>query len=222
MTSPPGVDVPGYAEGWLPEDAALTAARARAREVGVGSVSPLGGALLRFLAAVTAAGSVAEVGTGAGVSGLWLLRGMRTGGVLTSIDSEAEHQRLARVAFRDAEVPGARVRLIGGRAQEVLPRLADGAYDLVHLDAPLEQAMDLLADAVRVLRPGGVLAVAGALAGGRVADAGARDPDAVAGRALLRAVRDDDRLVPALLPLPAAAGPAGNAGDAGLLVAARP
>ncbi len=48
--------------------------------------------------------TVVEVGTGAGVSGLWLLRGMREDGVLTTIDSEPEHQRAAKQTFRVAGV----------------------------------------------------------------------------------------------------------------------
>ncbi len=55
-----------------------------------------GGAALRFLASVLEARAVVEIGTGTGVSGLWLLRGMRADGVLTTVDIEAEHQRLAK------------------------------------------------------------------------------------------------------------------------------
>jgi predicted O-methyltransferase YrrM len=51
---------------------------------------------------------VVEVGTGAGVSGLWLLSGMRDDGVLTTIDVEPEHQRLAKQAFTEAGVPATR------------------------------------------------------------------------------------------------------------------
>ncbi len=191
-----------YAEGWLPEDAPLLGARARAGEVGLLPVSPLAGATLRLLAAVTdARGAIAELGTGTAVSTLWLLRGMSPDGVLTTVDTEGEHHRLARAALAEAEVPAARTRLITGRAQEVLPRLAEGAYDLVHVDVPLEQALDLLAEAVRVLRPGGVLAISRAMAGGRVADGAARDADAVAARGLGRVLRDDERLTPLLLPV---------------------
>jgi len=187
-------------DAFVPEDAALVAARGRAGEVGLVPVAPATGAALRFLAAVTQARAVAELGTGTGVSGLWLLRGMRPDGLLTTVDREPEHQRMARAAFADAEEPTGRTRLIGGRAQEVLPRLADAAYDLVHVDLPLPDAVDLLPEAVRVLRSGGVLAVSRALAGGRAGEAGARDADAVAARTLARAVRDDVRLTAVLLP----------------------
>ena len=59
------------------------------------------GAALRVLAASGGARSVVEVGTGAGVSGLYLLRGMPADGVLTTIDVEAENQRAAREAFAE-------------------------------------------------------------------------------------------------------------------------
>ncbi len=57
------------------------------------------GAALRFMAAAIGARSVVEIGTGCGTSGIWLLRGMRDGAVLTSVDVEPDNQRLARSAF---------------------------------------------------------------------------------------------------------------------------
>lgn len=177
----------------------------------MGCVEPATGAVLRLLCAATSARHVVELGTGAGVSTLWLLRGMPDDGVLTSVDSEAEHQRLARQSLAEAGVTGGRVRLICGRALEVVPRLSDGGYDLVFCDANRAENPDYLTGALRLLRPAGVVVFAGALAGGRVVDPAARDPDTVALRELARAVRDDSRLVPALLPV-----------GSGLLVAARP
>lgn len=200
-TARPGTDVAGFIQGWQPEDAALLQARARAAEVGVGCVDATTGAVLRLLAAATSARHVVELGTGTGVSTLWLLRGMPDGGVLTSVDSEAEHHRLAKQSIVEAGIPTGRVRLISGRAMEVVPRLSDGGYDLVFCDANRAENLDYLAGALRLLRRGGVVAFAGALGGGRVVDPAARDPDTVALRELARAVRDDTRLVPALLPV---------------------
>lgn len=199
-----------WVEEWPLEDPATEAARGRAREIGIPPVSPVAGAALRVLAALTQAHAVAEVGTGTGVSALWLLRGMRPDGVLTTIDTEAEHQRLARLSLNAAGVPSGRVRLIQGRAADVLPRLADAAYDLVHLDGAATDLERLLEEALRLLRPGGVVAVSGLLADGRVADPEARDPASVARRTFAGKVREDERLVPVLLPV----------GD-GLLVALR-
>ncbi|WP_338027541.1 O-methyltransferase [Actinotalea caeni] len=145
--------------------------------------------------------AVAEVGTGTGVSGLWLLEGMADDGVLTTIDVEVEHQRAAKEAFAAAGVRSTRTRTISGRALDVLPRLADGAYDLVLVDGDPAEAADCADQAIRMLRTGGVLVVNEALWHDRVADPARRDEDTVAMRELGRRVRDDERLLPALLPV---------------------
>lgn len=189
-----------FAETYIAEDAVLQYARARAAEVGVSPVSPGAGAALRLLAAALAAKAVVEVGTGAGISGVWLLRGMRPDGVLTTIDREPEHQRLARQAFREAGTAPSRTRVIAGRALDVLPRLADGAYDLVFVDADPTEYAQCVTEALRLLRPGGVLAIDNALSGGKVPDPAARDPETVALRELGKAIRDADEWVAALLP----------------------
>jgi len=199
-----------YAEAYLAEDATLQAARQRGHELGCVPIGVGGGAALRFLAAATKARAVVEVGTGAGVSGLWLLRGMRPDGVLTTVDKDPEHQRAAKQAFGEAGIPSGRARLIVGNALEVLPRLADGGYDLVFVDAAKTEYADYLTEALRLLRPGGVVAFDNVLWHDRVADPAQRDPDTVAMRELGRTVRDDDNLVPVLL----------HAGD-GLLAAVK-
>jgi predicted O-methyltransferase YrrM len=190
-----------YAESFLDEDSSIARARRRGQEVGAVPIGSGGGCALRMLAAAIGARTVVEVGTGAGVSGLYLLAGMRTDGVLTSIDIESEHLRLAREAFAEAGISHNRTRLITGAAMDVLPRLTDGAYDLVFCDADKAEYSDYLHQAIRLLRPGGVVAFDNALWHDRVADPAQRDPDTVAIRELGRAVRDDDRLLPTLLPV---------------------
>lgn len=178
----------------------LERARAKAAELGCVPVSPGAGAALQVLAAAAAARAVVEVGTGTGVSGVWLLRGMPADGVLTTIDVEVEHQRAAKEAFAEAGVRGNRARVISGRALDVLPRLTDGAYDLVLLDADKAEYGAYLEQAVRLLRPGGVLAVDNALWKDKVADPAQRDETTTAIRELGRSVRDDDNLLSAMLP----------------------
>lgn len=199
-----------YVDGFLAEDDALVSARARGVELGCPPIAPGGGAVLRFLAAALRAKAVVEIGTGAGVSGLYLLRGMASDGVLTSIDVEPEHQNAAKRAFADAGVPAGRTRLIMGRATDVLPRLTEEAYDLLFVDAARPEYPTYHEQGVRLLRPGGVIAFDSVLRSGRVANPARRDAETVALREVARAVREDDRLVPVLLPL----------GD-GLLAAAR-
>jgi predicted O-methyltransferase YrrM len=190
-----------YAESFIPEDDVLERARARAEEFGCVPVQPGAGAALRLLAAALPARAVVEVGTGAGVSGVYLLRGMPEDGVLTSIDIETEHQKAAREAFAEAGIAANRTRLISGPALEVLPRLTDGAYDLVLLDADKKEYAEYLEQALRLLRLGGVLAFDNALWHDRVADPAQRDETTTTIRELGKAVRDHPNLVPAMLPV---------------------
>ncbi|MDQ2750936.1 MAG: O-methyltransferase [Pseudonocardiales bacterium] len=199
-----------YAESFAVEDDVITAARDRARELGCVPIGPAGGATLRVLAAATGAKAVVEVGTGAGVSGLCLLSGMTDDGVLTTVDIEGEHQRAAKEAFGEAGVGTTRYRLINGSAAEVLPRLRDGAYDLVFVDADKSAYGVYFEQALRLLRPGGIMAFDNALWHDRVADPTQRDADTTTLRELAKAVRDDKRLIASLLPV-----------SDGLLVAAK-
>ena len=200
-----------YAERWVAEDQALRNGRLRADEVGCSPVGPGVGAALRLLARLVDAKSVIEIGTGTGVSGTWLLRGMRPDGVLTSIDVEAEHQRLARQTFAEAGFTGPRVRLINGPALEVLSRFTEGAYDLLFIDALKAEYPVYLVEGLRLLRSGGVVAVDNALWHDKVADPEEDDPDTQAVRSLLETVAVDPDLVSALLPV-----------SDGLLVAVKP
>lgn len=156
---------------------------------------------MHFLASVLQAKSIVEVGTGTGVSGLWLLRGMTEGGVLTSVDLEAEHQRLARVVFTDSGFAPQRFRLIAGSALDVLPRLTDAGYDLVFLDGDKVEYSEYFDEAVRLVRPGGIIVFDNALWHDRVADPSQRDPETSAIREMIKKVSDDDRLLSILLPV---------------------
>jgi predicted O-methyltransferase YrrM len=202
--------VVAHSEGSISEDAVLTAARERAEDMGAGPVTPATGALLSLLARLCGGKAVVEVGTGAGVSGLWLLSGMREDGVLTTIDIEPEHQRMAKKAFTEGSIGPSRTRLIAGRAQEVLTRLADTSYDLVFVDAdPADQA-SFVVEGIRLLRPGGVIVVHRVALGGRAGDPSANDAEVVAVREAARLIAEDERFTPVLVPL----------GD-GILVAVR-
>jgi len=187
--------------------------------------------VLLFLATAISARSVVEIGTGCGSSGIWLLRGMRPDAVLTSVDVEPEHQRMARKAFAEAGFAPNRYRLILGRALDVLPRLSDGAYDLVFCDADSREYPDYLEAALRLLRVGGIVAfddvvVPAELAGadgtgpdgagpdGAGADGAGADgtgdglgpagwvgPGAAQVRELADLIRGDERLMPLFLPV---------------------
>ena len=144
---------------------------------------------------------VVEIGTGCGVSGTWLLRGMRRDGVLTSVDVEAEHQRFARQTFtagrlRDpADPPDHRSAL------DVLSRLTDGHYDLVFCDGDKSEYAEYLPMAARLLRLGGVVAIDNALWHDKVADPSVRDAETTAIREVGRRSLEAEDWAGVMLPV---------------------
>jgi predicted O-methyltransferase YrrM len=186
-----------YGEDFVVESAALGMARQHAVELGIDPVSPAVGAQLAVLSAASSTHSILEIGTGTGVSGLWLLAGAPEA-VLTSIDIELDFQQHARSAFAAGGVPANRIRLITGRASEVLPRMNDGAYDLVLVDGDEGSLLDYVEHALRIVRQGGLVLVPHALWRGRVADPTRRDATASDFRTLLATIAESSAVVAAL------------------------
>jgi len=190
-----------FAEEFVEENDILAQARETATDLGAEPVSTGVGATLRLLAATCGAKAVLEIGTGAGVSGLWLLQGMSADAVLTTIDHEVEFHKYARRAFTAAGIPSQRTRLIAGRALDVLPRMAARGYDMMVIDAPADEIPDYLDHALRVLRPGGLIVIIHALWHDQVADPAQRDEQTVMMRELAKVLASSEQFVPALLPV---------------------
>lgn len=187
-----------FAEDFSLEPASIAQARTRAAELGVESVTPATGALIASYAAATHAEAIVEIGTGAGVSGLWLLHGA-PGATLTTIEPEIAHLDAARQAFEEAGVPSRQVRLIAKRANEVIDKLADGGYDVVFIDADADNVLDYVEHAVRLTGDVGVILVTGILNGDRTSNPAARDSATQAFRQLLATVAERADLQPVLV-----------------------
>jgi predicted O-methyltransferase YrrM len=174
-------------------------ARAKAADLGSDAISPSMAALLSVLAASVDASAVVEIGASTGVSGAALLAGMTVEGILTSIDVEAENQRVARDTFTALGYDHVRTRLITGRALEVLPRLQDSAYDIVFVNGDRTEYPAIVAQARRLLRSGGLIVLNSALGNGGLADTGQREAGQLALREAANTLRDEDHWLPALL-----------------------
>jgi predicted O-methyltransferase YrrM len=188
-----------YADDIVVEDARIAAARSHSIEVGVDAVSPAVGSQLAVIAAATAATSIVEIGTGLGVSALWMLKGA-PGATITSIDTELEHQQVARAALLEAKVPANRIRLITGRAGDVLPRLNESSYDLVLVDADAASVIEYVEHALRLVRRGGTVLVPHALWNDRVADPAQRGDTESDFRTLLSELAGSEAVIVALSP----------------------
>lgn len=173
-----------FADDVIVESEVITRARLLSLELGIEPIAPSVGAQAAVVVAATAAENIVEIGTGVGVSGLWLLTG-GTDAQLTSIDSELEHQQQARGFFTEAGISSNRVRLITGRALDVLPRMNENSYDIVFIDADPQFVIEYVEHGLRLARPGGTVLVAHALWKGRVSDPAQRDDVATAFRTLI-------------------------------------
>jgi predicted O-methyltransferase YrrM len=189
-----------YTEDYTAESEVILRARLRAEEIGLEAITPSVGIQLNILARSLSAKAIVEVGTGAGISGLWLLSASANS-VLATIDTETEHQNIAKVAFDQAGVASSRLRIINGRSVEVLTNLADASYDLVFLDGDKESLEGQVDQSHRLLRTGGALAIAHALWRDRVPDSLMNDDSTIIFRDLLTKLKSDQRFVTAVLPI---------------------
>jgi predicted O-methyltransferase YrrM len=189
-----------FAEEFVVETPEIVQARLQSVELGVEAISPAVGAQIALVAAATAAKNIVEIGTGVGVSGLWLLSSAPAA-ILTSIDMEPDHQHHAKKAFADAGIPANRVRLITGRAKEVLPRMNEASYDIVFVDADPLSVIEYVEHGLRLVRMGGTVLVAHALWRGRVADPAQRDDTIANFRTLLKEIASSDAVISALSPV---------------------
>jgi predicted O-methyltransferase YrrM len=189
-----------YTEDFTREAEVIKRARARADELGVEAITPSVGIHLSILARALSAKAIVEVGTGAGISGLWLLSASESS-VLATIDTEPEHQNMAKIAFEQAGIANSRLRLINGRSVEVLTNLADDAYDLVFLDGDRESLDEQIQQSHRLLRSGGILAIAHALWRDRVPDSQLGDDNTVIFRNLLAKLAKSEGFVSTVLPI---------------------
>jgi predicted O-methyltransferase YrrM len=184
------------------EDEALAGILTRMESEGLPliSIGAPEGRFLKLMAEMVGASRALEIGTLAGYSGLWIVRGMRPDGRLITLESNPRHARIARSEFERAG-EARRVEVREGSAIEVLPTLeSEGPFDLVFIDADKERYPEYLDWAIRLTRPGAVILAHNAyLDGAIVADDGSQRVSAV--RAFNRRLATDPFLASTIVPL---------------------
>jgi len=193
-------DMNSFAESFAHEDYFMQQARRNGQEISASDPTPAVGKFLKFSVHLLKAKSVVEIGTGSGVGGLWLLSGMPSDAVLTTIDSEREHSKIAKTIFDEADIAPTRYRIITGKLIEVIGKLADNSYDLIVIRPALD-LFDMVQESYRLLKPGGLLVIDQALSGGKVADPTQRDPESIARRDAVKVVKEDERWAASLIPI---------------------
>ncbi len=189
-----------YAQTHVNEPEHVAAVRERAEDLGVRCIDPAGRSMLQLLCTLRQPRNVVEIGSGVGVASLAMLEAMGSAMTLTAIEPDLEHANAMRQGLRDSSIPSARARIINERAENVLSRLADHAYDLVLIDAGAELLLEYVAEAKRLVGTGGVIIVNNVFDEHRLAKPAVRRPSTVTTRDALRMMREDPRLQTHLVP----------------------
>jgi len=188
---------------FAPEDELLGALREEADRSGFppASIAPDAGRFLQVLLRTIAARRVLEVGTLGGYSAIWMARALPAGSSLVTIE---RNDRFAAFAERYVERAGLAsvVTVRRGRALDVLPSLDGEEFDFVFLDGDRVPLPTYLDWALRLVRPGGMIAAYNALLGGRVVTAGlnVEDEELRALREFNLRIANDPRLTSILVP----------------------
>jgi O-methyltransferase len=159
------------------------------------------GAFLAMLVRLTGARRALEVGTFTGYSALAVALALPDDGKLIACDVSEEWTAVGRRHWEEAGV-AAKIDLRIGPALDTLAALLEGGagtFDLAFLDADKQEYDAYYEACLKLVRPGGVIAVDNTLWGGDVADPDVSDPDTDAIRALNLKVRDDPRVDGCLL-----------------------
>lgn len=189
-----------YTQTHVNEPEHVAVARERAEDLGVGCIDPAGRSMLQLLCTLRQPRNAVEIGSGVGVASLAMLEAVGPTLTLTAIESDLEHANAMRQGLRESGIPSARVRIINERAENVLSRLADHAYDLVLIDAGAELLLEYVAEAKRIVGTNGVIILNNAFDDHRLAKPAVRRPSTVMTRDALRMLREDPQLQTHLFP----------------------
>jgi predicted O-methyltransferase YrrM len=193
-------DMNAFAENYAHEDYFMQLARKNGEEVGVIDPTPAVGNFLKFATELTGAKSVVEIGTNSGVGSLWVLQALANDGVLTTIDAEREHSKIARTVFEEADIPATKYRIITGNLIDVVGKLADNSYELI-ITRDAMDLFEIVQESFRLLKSGGLLIIDQALSGGKVADSTQRDPESIARRDAIKVIQEDSRWSSSVIPI---------------------
>jgi predicted O-methyltransferase YrrM len=169
------------------EDEALRAAVQEMREAGLPeiSVSPILGKFLYLLAKLAGAHRILEIGTLGGYSTIWLGRALPQDGQLITLEINPLHAKIARRNLARAKLLGlAEVR--EGPAFELMQKLltaGERPFDMIFIDADKETYPEYFALALKLSRPGTLIAADNVIRGGAVLDPAARASDPMVGGA---------------------------------------
>ena len=160
-------------------------------------VGPLEGALLRFLARLTQAQRILEIGMFTGYSSLAWAEALPPDGQLITLDVNPETAEIAKRYFRESP-HGKKIDLRLGPALDSLKTL-EGPFDLCFIDADKTEYSDYYEICIGLVRQGGLIVLDNMLQRGKVLD---QNDESSRGIGILnKRILDDPRVENVLLPL---------------------
>jgi predicted O-methyltransferase YrrM len=176
-----------------------------ARLPGAGmQIAPEQGQFMALLVELIGARRVLEIGCFTGYSALAMALAMSADGRLITLEANPEPVEIARRAWQAAGV-AERIEVRLGLAVDHLEQLRGegGAetFDLAFIDADKKSYDRYYEDALRLVRPGGLILLDNMLWGGAVADPRNQDRQTLALRKLNAKLHRDQRITMSLLPL---------------------
>ncbi len=169
-------------------------------------ISPEQGQFMALLARLAGAVQCIEVGVFTGYSSLCLARALPEEGRILACDVSEEYTTVARRYWAEAGVAD-RIELRLAPALETLDGLlaetGPGTFDFGFIDADKENYLGYYERLLRLIRPGGLIAVDNTLWSGRLAEPPSEDDsaDTRALRAFNAALHEDDRIDLSLVPI---------------------
>ena len=167
-------------------------------------ISPDQGQLIALLIRLMSARRVLEIGVFTGYSSLTIALALPIDGVLVACDISEEYTAIAKRYWRQAGVQN-KIDLHIAPALETLDSLLESGqaetFDFVFVDADKANYSNYYDRALKLLRPGGLMAIDNVLWSGRVADVQSTDKIVQTMRIFNQKVAQDDRVQVSLLPL---------------------
>ena len=181
----------------VPEIAQI--AHQRAAELGAPQTSSSGGSFVRFLCDATAATNIIEIGTGTGSLLSWIVADQPRTMNIAAMDVDGVWQKVAKDIISPHIEAHVKIRFMTGRSEEILPRMAENAYDLIVANASAIRKD--FEQAIKLLRPNGLVILTHCFNENKVLDPAQRDSQTVSLRSFLHVLKNDERLTSQMLEL---------------------
>jgi predicted O-methyltransferase YrrM len=167
-------------------------------------ISAVQGQFMDMLVRLIGAKRTLEVGVFTGYSSTTVALALPEDGRIIACDVSDEYTSVARRYWREAGVEH-KIDLRLGPAVETLDALLSqhqaGSFDFAFIDADKENYDHYYERALRLLRPGGLIAIDNVLWHGKVLDDSIQDADTRAIRALNKKLHHDERVFLSLIPV---------------------